>query len=40
MKKASRRVFSTGIYYPPPGAEGQNLVSSDYERSYDFVGKE
>lgn len=38
MEKASHRAFSTGFYYHPPGAEDQSVESSDYLRSYDFVG--
>lgn len=38
LGKISHRPFTTGFYFGPPGAEGQNYPSGGYVRTYDFVG--
>lgn len=37
--KASHREFTTGFFYGNPGASAQNYTSSNYIKTYSFVGK-
>jgi U32 family peptidase len=38
LQKASHRIFTTGFYFNPPSAEGQNFETSNYARDFTFIG--